>query len=69
MGLNETFKGNNDYLNLPRRRKISVTSCHKDYGQGDIDDLALEPATKEIDGERAEGFDICIDGDLSRNEP
>jgi ferredoxin-nitrite reductase len=69
MELNETFKGNDDHSNLPRKWKVSVTGCREGCGQGDINDLALEPATKEIDGEETKGFNIRIGGGLSRNEP
>ncbi|RDZ48512.1 ferredoxin--nitrite reductase [Haloferax sp. Atlit-19N] len=69
MELNETFKGNDDHSNLPRKWKVSVTGCREGCGQGDINDLALEPATKEIDGEETRGFNIRIGGGLSRNEP
>ncbi|GGC70222.1 nitrite/sulfite reductase [Haloferax sulfurifontis] len=69
MELNETFKGNDDHSNLPRKWKVSVTGCREGCGQGDINDLALEPATKEIDGEEKKGFNIRIGGGLSRNEP
>ncbi|RLM77765.1 ferredoxin--nitrite reductase, partial [Halobellus sp. Atlit-38R] len=47
----------------------SITGCREGCGQGDINDLALEPATKEIDGEETKGFNIRIGGGLSRNEP
>ncbi|MFC7131366.1 nitrite/sulfite reductase [Haloferax chudinovii] len=69
MELNETFKGNDDHSNLPRKWKVSITGCREGCGQGDINDLALEPATKEIDGEETRGFNIRIGGGLSRNEP
>ncbi|AFK19615.1 ferredoxin--nitrite reductase [Haloferax mediterranei ATCC 33500] len=69
MELNETFKGNDDHSNLPRKWKVSITGCREGCGQGDINDLALEPATKEIDGEETKGFNIRIGGGLSRNEP
>ena len=69
MELNETFKGNDDHSNLPRKWKVSITGCREGCGQGDINDLALEPATKKIDGEETKGFNIRVGGGLSRNEP
>ncbi|WP_416840103.1 nitrite/sulfite reductase [Haloferax sp. DFSO52] len=69
MELNETFKGNDDHSNLPRKWKVSITGCREGCGQGDINDLALEPATKELDGEKTKGFNIRVGGGLSRNEP
>ena len=67
--LNETFKGNDDHSNLPRKWKVSVTGAPDGSGQGDINDLALEPAYKEIDGQEVRGFNVRVGGGLSRNEP
>ncbi|WP_396613289.1 nitrite/sulfite reductase [Haloferax sp. S1W] len=67
--LNETFKGDDDHSNLPRKWKVSVAGSADGSGQGDINDLALEPAYKEIDGERTVGFNVRVGGGLARNEP
>ena len=67
--LNETFKGNDDHSNLPRKWKVSVTGSADGSGQGDINDLAFEPAYKEIDGEDEVGFNVRVGGGLARNEP
>ncbi len=67
-GLHETYKGNDDYVNLPRKWKVAVTGCREGCGQGDINDLAYEPATKVIDGEEVRGFNVCVGGGLARNE-
>jgi len=67
--LNETFKGNDDHANLPRKWKVSVTGSADGSGQGDINDLAFEPAYKEINGEDVVGFNVRVGGGLSRNEP
>ncbi|WP_410766375.1 nitrite/sulfite reductase [Haloferax sp. DFSO60] len=66
--LNETFKGNDDHSNLPRKWKVSVAGSPDGSGQGDINDLALEPAYKEIDGEEQIGFNVRVGGGLARNE-
>ncbi|RLM36429.1 nitrite/sulfite reductase [Haloarcula sp. Atlit-120R] len=63
--LHETFKGNDDYSNLPRKWKVAIAGCDEGCGQGDINDLAFEPAEK--DGEL--GFNVRIGGGLSRKEP
>ena len=68
-GLHETYKGNEEHTNLPRKWKVSVTGCREGCGQGDINDLAFEPAYKEIDGETVDGFNIRVGGGLARNEP
>ena len=67
--LHDTFKGNGAHSNLPRKWKVSVTGCDEGCGQGDINDLGLEPAEKEIDGETVEGFNVRVGGGLARNEP
>jgi ferredoxin-nitrite reductase len=67
--LHETFKGNDLYANLPRKWKVAVTGDRRGAGQGDINDLAFEPATKEIDGETVVGFNVNVGGGLARKEP
>jgi ferredoxin-nitrite reductase len=72
--LNETFKGNDDHANLPRKWKVSVTGSADGSGQGDINDLAFEPAYKAVaegddESEEAVGFNVRVGGGLSRNEP
>jgi ferredoxin-nitrite reductase len=68
-GLNETYKGHEDHTNLPRKWKVSVTGCREGCGQGDINDLAFEPATAVRNGEELKGFNIRVGGGLARNEP
>ena len=67
--LNEDFKGNPDHSNLPRKWKVAVTGDTRGAGQGDINDLAFEPAVKEIDGEEVKGFNVRVGGGLARKEP
>jgi ferredoxin-nitrite reductase len=47
---------------------VSVTGCDEGCGQGDINDLAFEPAVKEIDGEEVTGFNVRVGGGLARKE-
>ncbi|MFB6159864.1 MAG: nitrite/sulfite reductase [Haloferacaceae archaeon] len=68
-GLHETYKGHEGHANLPRKWKVSVTGCREGCGQGDINDLAFEPARRERDGEVVRGFNVRVGGGLSRNEP
>ncbi|MFB6184687.1 MAG: nitrite/sulfite reductase [Haloarculaceae archaeon] len=67
--MNDRFKGDDDHANLPRKWKVAVAGCDQGCGQGDINDLAFEPAEKEIDGETVEGFNVRVGGGLSRKEP
>ncbi|SFR49649.1 nitrite/sulfite reductase [Halogeometricum limi] len=66
--LNETFKGDDDHSNLPRKWKVSVTGSADGSGQGDINDLAFEPAYKDVDGDEQVGFNVRVGGGLARNE-
>jgi ferredoxin-nitrite reductase len=59
------FKENDRYKNMPRKWKVAVTGCREGCGQGDINDLAFEPATK--DG--VTGYNVRVGGGLARNEP
>jgi len=63
--LHDTFKGNDDHANLPRKWKVAVTGDTRGSGQAEINDLGFEPATK--DGQR--GFNVTVGGGLSRKEP
>ncbi|MFP9060122.1 nitrite/sulfite reductase [Natrialbaceae archaeon A-chndr2] len=67
--LHDTFKENEAHSNLPRKWKVSVTGCDEGCGQGDINDLAFEPARKKIDGETVTGYNVRVGGGLARNEP
>ncbi|MFB6171064.1 MAG: nitrite/sulfite reductase [Haloarculaceae archaeon] len=66
--LHETFKGDDAYANLPRKWKVSITGCTEGCGQGDINDLAFEPAVKVVDGEEVDGFNVRVGGGLARKE-
>ena len=68
-GLHATYKGNEAHANLPRKWKVSVTGCREGCGQGDINDLAFEPAYVERGGERVRGFNLRVGGGLARNAP
>jgi ferredoxin-nitrite reductase len=68
-GLHDTFKGDEEHSNLPRKWKVAVTGCREGCGQGDINDLAFEPATKRIDGVSVDGYNVRVGGGLARNEP
>jgi len=63
--LHNTFKGDDDHVNLPRKWKVAVAGCDEGCAQGDINDLAFEPAEK--DGEI--GFNVRVGGGLARKEP
>ena len=59
------FKENDRYENMPRKWKVAVTGCVEGCGQGEINDLAFDPATKE----GLKGYNVRVGGGLARNEP
>ncbi|MDS0475350.1 rhodanese-like domain-containing protein [Natrinema sp. 1APR25-10V2] len=59
--VSQRFLGDRRYANLPRKFKVSVTSCHEDCARSGIQDLGLTPARK--DGR--EGFAAHVGGGLS----
>jgi ferredoxin-nitrite reductase len=56
------FTGNREYANLPRKFKMSVTGCHEDCAQAEINDIGMLPARLE-DGTL--GFNLRVGGGLS----
>jgi ferredoxin-nitrite reductase len=63
--INDEFKGNPAYSNLPRKWKVAIAGDVRGAGQGDINDLSFEPAVK--DG--VKGFNVRVGGGLARKEP
>ena len=55
--------------NLPRKFNISVTGCREGCAQDSINDVALEPARKLVDGEEVRGFNVRAGGGLGSREP
>lgn len=63
--INSFFLMNRDFSNLPRKYKISISSNIYNNANAEINDLALTPAVKVIDGEQIIGFHAMIGGGLS----
>ncbi|MDX8365814.1 nitrite/sulfite reductase [Cytobacillus sp. IB215665] len=61
----EFFQHNEDFSNLPRKYKMSISSNVHNAGHAEINCLAFIPATKEIDGKQVAGFHIKVGGGLS----
>ncbi|WP_058366976.1 nitrite/sulfite reductase [Haloparvum sedimenti] len=55
--------------NLPRKFNISMTGCRQGCAQDSINDVALEPARKLVDGEEIRGFNVRAGGGLGSREP
>ena len=60
--VSDFFTGNEEYANLPRKFKMSVTGCLDDCAQAEINDIGLWPA-RTADGTL--GFNVLVGGGLS----
>jgi len=65
----EEIRGDNELCNMPRKFNISITGTPEGGAQDSINDIGLEPATKEIDGEEVLGFNVRVGGGLGGHEP
>ena len=63
------LRGDNTLASMPRKFNISVTGCREGCAQDSINDVALEPARKLIDGESVRGFNLRAGGGLGGREP
>jgi len=63
--LNDFFIGNPDFLDLPRKFKISVSGCGSDCTRAEIDDLAFV-AVKKVD---EMGFTLLAGGSIGASLP
>jgi Sulfite reductase, beta subunit (hemoprotein) len=65
----EEIRGDNALCNMPRKFNISITGTPEGGAQDSINDIGLEPATKEIDGEDVLGFNVRVGGGLGGHKP
>ncbi|MGG3453199.1 nitrite/sulfite reductase [Paenibacillus rhizolycopersici] len=63
--VNRFFLLNRDFSNLPRKYKMSISANVYNNAQAEINDLALTPAIKVIDGKEVIGFHAMVGGGLS----
>jgi len=61
-----TLTANPDYFNLPRKFKIAVTGSPSWDCYPEINDIALTPATRSVNGKTEVGYSIRVGGGLSR---
>jgi ferredoxin-nitrite reductase len=59
------FQRNEDFSNLPRKFKLSISANVQNAGHDLINCLAFTPATKEINGVEQIGFHVKVGGGLS----
>jgi len=65
----EEIRDDDDLCNMPRKFNISITGTPEGGAQDSINDIGLEPAKKEIDGEEELGFNVRVGGGLGGHEP
>jgi ferredoxin-nitrite reductase len=63
--VHQYFHSNENFSNLPRKYKISISGNIHNTAHAEINDLAFIPATKVIDGQEVVGFHIKVGGGLS----
>jgi ferredoxin-nitrite reductase len=54
--------GNKEFSNLPRKFNITISGCLENCCHAETQDLALVPATAEIDGQTRHGFNVLVGG-------
>ena len=65
----EGIRGDNALRNMPRKFNISISGTPEGGAQDSINDIGLEPAETEIDGESVTGFNVRVGGGLGGREP
>ncbi|WP_416826805.1 nitrite/sulfite reductase [Ectobacillus polymachus] len=61
----EYFQMNEEFSNLPRKYKLSISANVCNASNAEINCLSFIPATKELDGEHVVGFNVKVGGGLS----
>ncbi|MBD1379972.1 nitrite/sulfite reductase [Metabacillus arenae] len=61
----EFFQHNEDFSNLPRKYKMSISTNKQNASNAEINCISFTPATKVIAGERVAGFHLKLGGGLS----
>jgi len=56
------FVGSKSYTNLPRKFNVTITGCRENCTHAETQDIALVPATRELHGERVNGFNVLVGG-------
>ena len=60
----DIFVGNKEYTNLPRKFNVTITACKENSSHAESQDIALTPATKEIEGKVTKGFNVAVGGKM-----
>lgn len=62
--LTSRIVGNKAFINLPRKLNISITGCTADCANSALNDIALTPAVREVEGDKIQGFNLKVGGAL-----
>jgi len=65
----EEIRGDDALCNMPRKFNISISGTPEGGAQDSLNDIGLEVARKEIDGEEVLGFNVRVGGGLGGREP
>jgi ferredoxin-nitrite reductase len=65
----EELRGDDSLASMPRKFNISVTGIPDGSAQDVINDVALEPAYRAVDGDEVLGFNVRVGGGLGGKEP
>ena len=60
----QMFVGNKAFADLPRKFNVTITACKEACTHAEAQDLALTPASIEIDGLPVNGFNVAVGGKL-----
>ncbi|HET8563276.1 MAG TPA: ferredoxin--nitrite reductase, partial [Candidatus Binatia bacterium] len=60
----QMFVDNKAYTNLPRKFNVTITGCKENCTHPESQDIALTPATKEVDGQALNGFNVAVGGKM-----
>ncbi|TYR78747.1 nitrite/sulfite reductase [Priestia megaterium] len=61
----EFFQYNEDFSNLPRKYKMSISTNLRNASNAEINCISFTPAIKKIDDEQVAGFHVKVGGGLS----
>jgi ferredoxin-nitrite reductase len=64
LAFNERFVGNSQFTNLPRKFNVAMTGCTENCVHAAIQDLAMVPAIRRIDGREVAGFNVLVGGKM-----
>jgi sulfite reductase (ferredoxin) len=65
MAVTRMLVGNNDFYNLPRKFKVSITGCKAWCAYPEINDIGLTAVTRTLQGKYETGFSLRVGGGLS----